>query len=745
MAIRSQNDNLPIRQASNLPAYSTDIPMPVEQEEMDIHGYISMFLRRRRLILLTLAAVFVIGMLYTATRKSMYESTAKIVVATNQSNVASSEGESLFNNVQALTGSRSVETQLEIVQSPDLLQEAFNRLSPEMRKTGFKSKDIPTWAYRISQSKDADIIAVTGRAYTPSAAAELAKTITDTYFKRDLRQNNQAIRQARRYAGKKMISAEAALKEANADLSKFKRATGLFAPETQLTKTAEQIAQLSMDIDSAKAEIASSGRIRDVLRRSLADQKTDIVANTTITRNPEFSNSQDKINQLYSERTSLLQEYTPESKEVRNIDNRIKEEESRIKEIAANVVGSRVHARNPVHDTLVTQYASAAGTHAAAAARLSALKSEFNLHKQEAKSLPDDERVLNEKVQRVVLLQRTYEMLSNKYHSLLLSEQAAIPNGMLVSKAGIPKSPAYPNSKSNIVLFFLLGLISSVATALVVEKLDTRLRDQAVVEQMSGAATLSVVPEISRESPRLLDSGEHTPALLESFRILRNNISFTSIDKGLKILAVTSPGRGEGKSTTVTNLAVAMSMEGRRVLLVDGDMRRPSLHTILGISRDMGLSSVLSGEIQPEEAIVPTSMANVSCLPAGRSQMNTTELLNSMASRDLFRKLSKEYDLVLVDCPPSAGLSDVQVISTLADGVLLVVSMNKTQKHQLDITIKMLNQMSAPLIGVVLNRMDNYSSGYGYYYNYYSDTEQDSPETASQTGGDEPIAEAEAA
>ena len=184
---------------------------------------------------------------------------------------------------------------------------------------------------------------------------------------------------------------------------------------------------------------------------------------------------------------------------------------------------------------------------------------------------------------------------------------------------------------------------------------------------------------------------------------------------------MSSSGPGEGKSTTCANLALAMAMDGKRVIIVDCDLRRPSMHTLLGVSREVGVTNVLTGSSTLEEAIVSGGVPGLDVLPTGPLPPNPTEVLNAPSTRRLFTELAERYDVVLVDCPPSAGLSDVQVISTLVDGLLLVVTINETLRERLRIAIRALALAGAPLIGVVINRLDMRRQGYGYYYYYYAE------------------------
>ena len=719
-----QSEDLPARREYVQPVPFTDYRVEYDPDEADLRGHMAMLYRRRKLIVGIMAAVFFVGMLYTLTRRPIYESVAKILVFTEKPGMASSNADlPIIRNLEAITGSRSIDTQIEILSSPDLLDSAFKKLDPAIRREGFRQDAIPGWACKISQAKDADVIAVTGRAYTPEAAAALAKAVAAEYFIQDLQQSNKAVRQARIFAEGKMAKAETELSQANFDLSRFKRESGLFAPETQFMKQAERMADLSSAIDSVRAEISARRQENSALARTISAQQKDVVTGTTVTMNPQFSSALERIEKLRSDRAALLQEYRPDSRDVRAIEERIQREESRLKQIAATVVGSKVSARNPVRDTLLTQYSSGVAASAAASARLRSLETEARAREQTASKLPERERELTEHVRRISTLQRTYEMLSTRYHSLLLSEQSAIPSGILSSTPRIPGSAAYPKTASNAALFLLLGALAALAAVIITERLDVRVHDPSLVERMSGVAALSMVPEMPVTSSRLNGSNGSKPVLLESFRILRNNISFSGLSNGQKVLAITSPGRGEGKSTTAVNLAVTMAMDGNQVLLVDGDMRKRSLHEYLNIPGDIGLSTLLRKRGSIRSAIQKTSIENVDCIPAGPAIPNAAELLRSDVADELFRNLREWYDAVLIDCPPAAGLGDAQVISKLADGILLVVSISHTHKSHLETAIRMLGYTGVPILGLVVNRVDINPHHFGYYDSSYVDEE----------------------
>ncbi len=700
---------------------------PREREVMSMNDFSAM-LRRRILTIVVVAAVILgAGVYYTLTRPPIYESTAKMMVITPKNTAAVVGDGRLISDLEALKGARNADTQVEIITSPDTIQVAAKLIPEDIRKYGLGGTEVPPWAYRVVKRKESDIITVTGRAYTPVAAVQIAEALIKAHFQKDLERNRLATKQARQYAENEMLSAKNELSAARIQLAQFKTVTGLYAPETQMNASAERMTTLNDELSGAHADVEAGRRQMATLRSQLSGQSETVVSGTVVTDNPQFTAAMNRIDALQSERAQLIQEFTPTSREVQTINDRVRREEARLRSIAKTTVSSEQMARNPVRENVTNRYIETLAAYSAATARMNALERQVSQGKRAVTSLPEHERQLNERQQNVQLLQSRYESLSGNYHTLLLNEQSIMPSGMKFANAGLPTKASYPNKIANTLFFMILGIAFGIPVAILAERRDSRLHDQNVIDRSTGLPSLSVIPRAKADSVHIRDGSSADGATIESYRILRNNILFASAGDHLKVLAVTSPGRGEGKSTTTMNLAATMAMEGKRVLMVDADLRRPSLHRVLGVSREKGLTGVIGGNVALEDAIVETKTSNVFLLPAGPSCQNPGETLNSAPSRELFRKLSGMYDLVLVDCPPSTGLSDVQIISTLSDAVLLVVSMHQSLRPQLEITLQTLARAGAPLIGTVLNRVDIRSSDYCYYYSqdeYKQDNEQ---------------------
>lgn len=203
----------------------------------------------------------------------------------------------------------------------------------------------------------------------------------------------------------------------------------------------------------------------------------------------------------------------------------------------------------------------------------------------------------------------------------------------------------------------------------------------------------------------------------ERYRAIRTNIQFSMIDKELKTLACTSAMPRDGKSTTIANLAVTIAQQGQKILLIDADLRKPTIHQIMEVKNQYGLTNLLTKKETPEKAILPTPRAsNLYVLPSGPVPPNPSELLGSTAMEKLIAKLSKDYDLILFDTPPVLAVTDAQILGSCCDGVIIVIRSHQTEKKDLVKTKELLTRTNVNVIGVVLNDADQTDVNYGYYY-----------------------------
>lgn len=278
-------------------------------------------------------------------------------------------------------------------------------------------------------------------------------------------------------------------------------------------------------------------------------------------------------------------------------------------------------------------------------------------------------------------------------------------------------APAKPNVRLNLMLGAVVGLMFGFGLAFFLEYLDTTVKSIDEVERLLEVPVLAVIPKNVGVIHR--SAGLNPDA--EAYRILRTNIEFNRKNPDANVISVASGGSSEGKSTTMVNLATVCAQGGYTTLLIDGDIRRPRLHTFFDLSNQVGLSNYLSSNLSLQEVVEQTGVENLYLLPSGVMPADSSGLLNSRRFQEMLVEVKSRFDLVLIDSPPILGVSDASVLAAEADMTLLVVQHRKLPRQMLQRVRQSIEAVGGNIIGVVLNNVDIHSdSTYGYYTSYYS-------------------------
>jgi polysaccharide biosynthesis transport protein len=297
--------------------------------------------------------------------------------------------------------------------------------------------------------------------------------------------------------------------------------------------------------------------------------------------------------------------------------------------------------------------------------------------------------------------------------------------GQVVSPAITPSSPVDPKPLRNGAIALALGLVLGVGLAFLREYFDDSIRTKDDVERTTGLPVVGLIPAVSpwknHQAPYLVTAAKPTSPAAEAYRTLRTSVQFLGLDRPIRSLVITSPTKQEGKTTTLTNLAVAVAQGGKRVILLDCDFRRPRLHEFFGLPNESGVTSVLLGTDTVAEAMQPVeSYPTLALMASGPPPPDPSELLSSQRTRELLDALRSRCDLLLIDSPPVVPVTDPLVLAAVADGTLLVVSANQTTKRALRRAVELLTQVGAPFLGSVLNNVGpERAYAYGYAAGYY--------------------------
>jgi polysaccharide biosynthesis transport protein len=360
----------------------------------------------------------------------------------------------------------------------------------------------------------------------------------------------------------------------------------------------------------------------------------------------------------------------------------------------------------------------------AAVKRESYVRAAFEKQKNEALDL-------NSRSVQYEILKREADTDRELYNGLLqrlketgISANLASSNIQILDRAEKPKSPFKPNKKSNITLALAIGLFGGIGLAFFAEYLDNTVKSAEDIEKRICLPSLGLVPVHHEKGKNMpVESVAHFDGncpVSEAFSSIRTLLLFSTAGRPPKVMMVTSPRSGEGKTTTLLNTAISLTRSGGRVIVVDADMRRPRLHKILKVDNSVGLSSFLSGNAElGRDLIKKTEIPGIDVLPSGPIPPNASQLLGSYRLRELIEGLYPLYSFILFDTAPMIGLSDAAITSTQTDGVILVVRYGQTPREAAQQAGKILAGLNARVLGVVLNAMNETTLKYSYHYQYY--------------------------
>lgn len=310
-----------------------------------------------------------------------------------------------------------------------------------------------------------------------------------------------------------------------------------------------------------------------------------------------------------------------------------------------------------------------------------------------------------------------YDALLQRYKEIGVAGGVGVNNVSVVDEADLPERPASPSIPMNLTIALLAGIVLAAAGAFAMEQIDQGVTDPSEVEEVLAVPLLGTIPRTQSAVP-VDDLHDTKSALTEAYISLNTNLGF-STDHGVpKSLAVTSSRPAEGKTTTSYAVASALARMKRQVVLVDGDLRSPSIHALVGVRNNRGVSNYLAGGADLASLIQPTSQEGLLALPAGPQPPSAPELLSGDRLDQMLRELLTRYDHVVLDAPPVMGLADAPLIASRVEGVIFVLESHSTQKSMARVALDRLRAANAQILGVVLTKFDSKRAHYGYGYDY---------------------------
>jgi len=767
-------------------------PQRIQIEEVHLTDYLNVILRRRRIFLISFIAIFVGVALYTFLMKPIYESAATLHVIDEKGGKGG-----ILGDLAMLNSSNPVDAEIEIIKSRSNAEETVKRLhltwalskmssaltvkvvefsstsaeplytialtgadnfsvtaadgsaalqgkvgqllhgqnmtlllselkgkpgdSFKLELLNFnKSVDALRKAVKVSEvGKKTNIVTVSYSDTDPLLSRDVVNTLVQAYLDQTMSFKTEEASRTVSFVEEQLHGTRDELEKSEKNLQSYKSASGVIKLDTEAEELIKKISEIEKD---NAAVVLQRKQVEFALTaQRAARSKGQIYTPAVLKDDLLIASMAQRLSELELQKRALISENT--------------ENHPLVKAVQSQIDG----LQKKIQSTYETSKANLVKQEAGIQQQL--LQSETKM-----RTLPAAERDLARLMRLSKVSADIYTFLLQKHEEARILKASTISNIKIVDPAITPDLPIKPQKKKNLLLGLLVGLMFGVGVAFFMDYLDDTIKDEEEAKRALLWPMLAMIPAIegishgtaapSRAS-RLVVQNKPKSSVAEAFRGLRTAIHFSSLRRDTKVVMVTSSFPGEGKSTIAANLALTFAQVGNRVILVDCDLRRPSLNTIFEVPRTPGITELLAGDISLADVLHETTIENISMLAAGTIPPNPSELLCSDAMRDLLAGLRESYDMVILDAPPVIPVTDAPLLTAFTDMVVVVLESGRIPAKAAQRMKELLQSVQAPVAGFVLNdRTALFSDTYGYYgkgyygkkyygYAYYGADDQD--------------------
>lgn len=669
--------------------------------------------------------------------KPSYEAKGKLLFKLNRTSSLTGVGQDIGELNPVTASNNPISTELEIIRSIPLAQETIAAL----KLKDSKGKPIKPEKFlkklKAKSVSGADVVGLSYKSHDPKEAAAVVNKLMSLYITNNVRNNRAEAVAAQEFINTQLPKAEATVNQAEAALQQFKEKNQVIALDEEAKSAVRSVAELEQQLTQVQAALKEANARSVALQDKVGMNSQQAINISSLSVSPgvqEVLKEFQKVEaQLTLQRTRFLDDNP--------IIVSLKEKEAALKtlleERITQTLGSQQQVSTgnlqmgEVKEELTSDFVKAEVERLSLASRLAELSNAQSAYKQRLNILPKLEKDQRELQRRLEAAQSTYETLLKKLQEVQVAENQNIGNARIAEPALVPEKPSI-KGKAIIILFgVVMGTLLSLATIIILEVRDTSIKTLKEVRELFGYTLIGNIPTFGKKTRSLAKYQERTipelpvrdtprAPISEAYRMLQANLKFLSSDKPPKVIVVTSSVPQEGKSTVSANLAAAMAQLGRRVLLVDADLRHPMQHHIWELTNAAGLSDVLVGQAD-FEAVVTEGMENLDVLSSGVIPPNPLALLDSKRMASLIEYFSEHHDFVIIDAPPLVVAADALTLGKMTDGVLLVARPRVVDSTSAVTSKDLLERSSQNVLGLVVNGVivENESDSYFYYAKRY--------------------------
>jgi succinoglycan biosynthesis transport protein ExoP len=554
----------------------------------------------------------------------------------------------------------------------------------------------------VTPTRGSRLVSVKFSSPDPVMAARVANAFAEGFIQSNLDRRFESSSYARTFLEQRIAQTKAKLEEAERQLVAYATEQQIITVKDGQGGPGQSL--MATDLSSTNSSLATVKATRVAAEAKWRQANSgQLMALTEVLQNPTIQKLTEQRAEALSEYQQKLKLFKPDFPEMLQIKAQIDELDRQISTVANNI-----------RTSIEGQYREALGQEQALQRQVNGLKGDV---------LDLSERSIRYNIlQRELDTSRTlYDGLLQRYKEIGVTGGITANNISIVDRADPPNLPSKPNLLVNLALAAMLGAGLGILSAFVVEGLDESITTPEEVEAKLGLAVLGAIPMLEKGVQPLDAMSDIRSSFAEAYYSLRTALQFSTADGVPRVLLITSSRPSEGKSTTALAIAKNLARVGHRVLLIDADLRKPSLHRLLGLSADVGLSSVLAGAALLSDAAVPTSDRNLLAIPAGPLPPNPAELLSGPRMRDFLAEAQAHFDHVVIDGPPVLGLADAPMLSSVVTGTVMVVESRGTRRGQARGALRRLSMARGKVLGVILTKFRARGASYGgydYAYDY---------------------------
>jgi capsular exopolysaccharide synthesis family protein len=705
------------------PVSSCTAPPPFETEPEEatvpLSHYLWLLKRHRWKILAFVTACVAATVILSSRLTPIYESTAAVDIdrQTPTGVIGQEATRSMMNDADQFLA-----TQVKLIQSDSVLRpvaEKYKLLEHERGASGpadippARLADAPVELKRLKVTRPPNtyLLLISYRSSDPRLAADVANSIAQSYLEHTYHIRYRSSASLSAFMEKQLEELRAKMERSSAALVQFERELNVINPEEKTSILSARLLQLNTEYTNAQAD-----RVRkEAAYRSV--RSGTLEAAQVSTQGESLRKLTERLNETQENFAEVKTHYGASHPEYRKAAAQLAEVERLLDQTRRNI-GQRVRIEYQQAVEREAMLEKAVGETKAEFDRLNARSFEYQALKREAEA---DKQL--------------YEELVRKIKEAGINASFQNSSIRIADLARPALKPVFPNIKLNVLLAFLFSTLLAVGAAVISDVLDNTVRDPEQVTRVLRTEVIGSLPVVKNWRGRLgpvptngngtalalaAEVADHTlSGYDEAIRTLRNSILLTDFDRRLRSVLVTSASPGEGKSTIAAHLAVAHAEQRHKTLLIDGDLRRPSVHRRFEVPSVLGLSNVLVAELPWQDTLVRLEkLPELDILPAGPPSRRAADLVGK-GLQQVLEEASFQYDLIILDAPPLLGFAEPLQMATAVDGVIVVTRAGETSRKAVASVLATLNRLRAPVVGVVLNEVHKEMSDSYYYYGYY--------------------------